>query len=116
MGRTSDTDSLDVAFLQIQDTKGKSLTPVTLATPRRSMWAIRWSPSATRSASSQNTVTSGIISGYGRSLQASASDGSSSENLDDLFQTDAAINEGNSGGPLVNLDGDVIGHEHGAGQ
>ena len=37
----------------------------------------------------QNTVTSGIISGYGRTVQASASDGSSSENLDDLFQTDA---------------------------
>ena len=57
----------------------------------------------------QNTVTSGIISGYGRSVQASDSNGSSSENLDDMFQTDAAINEGNSGGPLVNLNGEVIG-------
>jgi serine protease Do len=57
----------------------------------------------------QNTVTSGIVSGFGRSVQASASDGSSSESLDGLFQTDAAINEGNSGGPLVNLDGQVIG-------
>jgi serine protease Do len=58
----------------------------------------------------QNTVTSGIISGYGRSVQAGDSSGSgSSENLDDLFQTDAAINEGNSGGPLVNLNGQVIG-------
>jgi S1-C subfamily serine protease len=55
-------------------------------------------------------VTSGIISGYGRSVQASSSDdGSDSESLDDLFQTDAAINEGNSGGPLVNLEGQVIG-------
>jgi len=59
----------------------------------------------------QNTVTSGIISGYGRSVQAtdSSGDASSAENLDDLFQTDAAINEGNSGGPLVNMNGQVIG-------
>jgi serine protease Do len=57
----------------------------------------------------QNTVTSGIISGFGRSIQASDGSGSSSENLDGLFQTDAAINEGNSGGPLVNLSGQVIG-------
>jgi serine protease Do len=63
----------------------------------------------------QNTVTSGIISGFGRQVQASSdnSDGSqsaaSSEDLDNLIQTDAAINEGNSGGPLVNLNGEVIG-------
>jgi serine protease Do len=57
----------------------------------------------------QNTVTSGIISGYGRSIQASDSTSSTEENLTDLFQTDAAINEGNSGGPLVNLSGQVVG-------
>ena len=57
----------------------------------------------------QNTVTSGIISGTGRSLTASASDGSSSEELTDMLQTDAAINAGNSGGPLVNAAGEVIG-------
>ena len=66
----------------------------------------------------QNTVTSGIISGFGRNISASSGGGtnvfglqssSSSENLTDMFQTDAAINEGNSGGPLVNLNGQVIG-------
>jgi S1-C subfamily serine protease len=57
----------------------------------------------------QNTVTSGILSGYGRSVQARDSSGQSAENLDNLFQTDAAINEGNSGGPLVNAAGQVVG-------
>ena len=57
----------------------------------------------------QNTVTSGIVSGTGRSLVASDSTGSSSEKLSDMIQTDAAINSGNSGGPLVNAAGEVIG-------
>lgn len=57
----------------------------------------------------QNTVTSGIISATGRPLVATSSDGSGSENLTDLIQTDAAINSGNSGGPLVDLSGRVIG-------
>ncbi len=57
----------------------------------------------------QNTVTSGIISGIGRSLTATDSTGSMSEELSDMIQTDAAINSGNSGGPLVNAAGEVIG-------
>ena len=57
----------------------------------------------------QNTVTSGIISGTGRSLTATDSTGASSEELTDMIQTDAAINSGNSGGPLVNAAGEVIG-------
>lgn len=56
-----------------------------------------------------NTVTAGIISGTGRSLTATDSSGSYSEQLSDMIQTDAAINSGNSGGPLVNAAGEVIG-------
>lgn len=56
-----------------------------------------------------NTVTSGIVSAMGRPLVASSSDGQNSESLTDLIQTDAAINSGNSGGPLVDLSGRVIG-------
>ncbi len=57
----------------------------------------------------QNTVTVGVISGKERSITASDSSGTSGEDLYGLLQTDAAINEGNSGGPLVNLKGQVIG-------
>ena len=55
-----------------------------------------------------NTVTAGIISGVGRPITASSSNGTT-ESLTDLIQTDASINSGNSGGPLVNMSGQVIG-------
>ncbi len=51
-----------------------------------------------------NTVTVGVISATGRAL-----DTGNGFLMEDLIQTDAAINQGNSGGPLVNLRGDVIG-------
>lgn len=57
----------------------------------------------------QNSVTAGIISGTGRELIASDSSGSAYEKLSDMIQTDAAINGGNSGGPIVNAAGQVIG-------
>ncbi len=56
----------------------------------------------------QNSVTTGVISGLSRPITAGDGAGSS-EDLQNLFQTDAAINPGNSGGPLVNLEGQVIG-------
>jgi S1-C subfamily serine protease len=55
------------------------------------------------------TVTQGIVSALGRSIQASDSGTGITENLSGLIQTDAPINPGNSGGPLVNADGQVIG-------
>ena len=55
------------------------------------------------------TVTSGIISGIGRTVNASSDDGTTKETLTDMIQTDAAINSGNSGGPLVNAQGQVVG-------
>ena len=55
----------------------------------------------------QNTVSVGIVSGLGRTINASG--GSFYETLEDVIQTDAAINKGNSGGPLLNLKGEVIG-------
>ncbi len=56
-----------------------------------------------------NTVTSGIISAKGRDVLAYNDFGDAVQNMSGLIQTDAAINLGNSGGPLINLDGQVIG-------
>ena len=50
----------------------------------------------------QSTVTAGIVSALGRR-------GGPQGNINDFIQTDAAINQGNSGGALINIDGEVIG-------
>ena len=52
----------------------------------------------------RNTVTVGVVSATGRML-----DSGNGYTMEDLLQTDAAINQGNSGGPLVNLNGEVVG-------
>ena len=57
----------------------------------------------------RHTVTTGVISGLGRGITAGDVMGSSSEELENVIQTDAAINPGNSGGPLLNSLGQVIG-------
>lgn len=55
----------------------------------------------------RNTVSTGVVSGLSRSI--TAGNGSSSEQLENVIQTDAAINPGNSGGPLLDQQGKVVG-------
>ena len=57
----------------------------------------------------RHTVTTGVISGLGRGIEASSGFGGFVEQLDNVIQTDAAINPGNSGGPLLNSAGQVVG-------
>lgn len=110
IGRTNSTDSLDIAFLKINDTKDHELTPAVLGDSSSMQVGDNVVAIGNALGQFQNTVTSGIISGYGRSVQAGSGDyNDEAESLEDLLQTDAAINQGNSGGPLVNLNGQVIG-------
>ncbi|MBI3956162.1 trypsin-like peptidase domain-containing protein [Candidatus Gottesmanbacteria bacterium] len=57
----------------------------------------------------RHTVTTGVISGVGRGIEAGSPFEGSAERLDNVIQTDAAINPGNSGGPLLNSSGQVVG-------
>lgn len=97
----------DVAFLKIKDVK--DLPTVKLGDSKTVTAGQQVIAIGNALGQYQNTVTSGVISGTGRSLTATSSDYSTSETLTDMIQTDAAINAGNSGGPLVNAAGEVIG-------
>lgn len=110
IGETSQDDSLDIAFLKITNANGHKLVPAQLGDSSTVKVGDSVIAIGNALGQYQNTVTSGIISGFGRSVQASdQGDSNTGENLEDLFQTDAAINEGNSGGPLVNMSGQVVG-------
>lgn len=107
IGRTNDRDSLDIAFLKVKDSKGKDLKPAKLSDSSKVEVGQRVIAIGNTLGQFQNTVTAGIISGYGREV--TAGDETGTDTLQNLFQTDAAISQGNSGGPLVNFDGEVIG-------
>lgn len=113
VGETSDSDSLDIAILKINNPPS-GLQPALLGDSNNISIGDSVVAIGNALGQFQNTVTSGIISGRGRSIQAGDSGSNiistdTTETLQDMIQTDAAINSGNSGGPLVNDNGEVIG-------
>ncbi|MCX6721704.1 MAG: trypsin-like peptidase domain-containing protein [Candidatus Staskawiczbacteria bacterium] len=98
----------DLAIIKIQS-DGKTFKPVKLGDS--SGIQIGQTAIAIGNALGQfsNTVSVGVVSGLQRTISASDGAGSFSETLEGIIQTDAAINTGNSGGPLLNLRGEVIG-------
>lgn len=97
----------DIAFMKIKD--AKDLPTVTLGDSSTVRVGQQVVAIGNALGQYQNTVTTGILSGVGRPVTAGSESGGQQENLVDLLQTDAAINSGNSGGPLVNMAGQVIG-------
>ena len=97
----------DIAFMKIKD--AKDLPTVTLGDSSTVKVGQQVVAIGNALGQYQNTVTTGILSGVGRPVTAGSESGSQQEDLVDLLQTDAAINSGNSGGPLVNMAGQVIG-------
>lgn len=107
--RANDGDALDIAFLKIKDTEGRQLKAAKLGDSTKLKVGSKVIAIGNALGEFQNSVTTGIISGYGRKIEAGGESEDEAETLKNLFQTDAAINEGNSGGPLVSINGEVIG-------
>ncbi len=101
----------DVAILKI-DTKqnsGNKLVPVSMGDSSHLQVGQFVVAIGTALGEFRNTVTTGVISGLGRGIQASDQFAGIAEQLDNVIQTSAPINPGNSGGPLVDSNGNVIG-------
>ncbi|MFZ0738529.1 MAG: trypsin-like peptidase domain-containing protein [Candidatus Acidiferrales bacterium] len=92
----------DIALIQI-DAHGKKLTPLTLG-DSHSLQVGQRVLAIGNPFGFQSTLTTGVVSALGRTVQTS-----DTTFIDEAVQTDAAINRGNSGGPLLNSQGEVIG-------
>ena len=99
-------DVIDIAFFEVIEPE-ETFPIIEIGSskeiqPGQSVVAIGYSLGAF-----SNTVSKGIVSGLDRSITAQGANGS--ETLEGVIQTDASINSGNSGGPLLDLDGNVVG-------
>ena len=103
----SQNPAQDIAILKILNAEGVSFQPLKLGDSS----SIKLGQTAIAIGNAlgmyQNTVSVGVISGLQRDVLAQGNNGAY-EKLEDIIQTDAAINSGNSGGPLLNSKGEVI--------
>ena len=99
----------DLAILKVSPSASSGLTPIELGDSDNLKVGQVVVAIGTALGEFRSTVTTGVISGLGRGINAGARFGGMSEELNNVIQTDAAINPGNSGGPLLNSFGEVIG-------
>lgn len=99
----------DLAILKIDPGPDNALKPVELGDSSKIKVGQLAIAIGTALGEFRHTVTTGVVSGLGRGINAGSPFEGSVEHLDDVIQTDAAINPGNSGGPLLNSSGQVIG-------
>lgn len=107
----SDADS-DLAVLKLKSTSGLDLRPVRVG-DSTAVKVGQFVVAIGNPFGLENTMTFGIVSAIGRSIPASGQDSvlgnAPSYTIPDVIQTDAAVNPGNSGGVLVDLEGNLVG-------
>ena len=95
-------EKVDIAVVKISD--GKKAFPIAILGDSDAIKVGQWAIAIGNPFALDHTVTTGVISAKGRSVEVSQDQG-----VQNYIQTDASINPGNSGGPLCDIEGRVIG-------